>query len=390
MTLTSAQKDFIQKNKNKPLAEVALKLPAENRNFILDQINGLQKIGRKVPSWEGKDILFPPKVSLEQCSSEATARYKAELVGGENLLDGTGGFGTDTYFMSEKFSRADYFELNADLCEIVRRNFSILDRNNVAFHNADSTAFLRKANKHYDWIYLDPARRDAAAKKVFLIEDCTPDVKANLDLLLAKADNILVKLSPIMDIKAVAEQLPGVWQFWVTAVKNEVKELLFHLRKEKISIENIKITCVDFKSESGEERDVFTGTLGDLSIHAPLGKPQNYLYEPGKAILKAGLQDKAAREFALLKLDTHSNFFTSATLHENYPGRVFEISDSIKPKQIRKFLQDGKANIISRNYPLNAARIYEKFKIKPGGSRYLLATALAGGEKVILVGERLR
>lgn len=395
MELSKEEKQFIKKNKNKSLAAVALQLSGNqtiNRELVLNQINGLQKVGGKLPSWKDKDLLFPAKVSLEQCSSEATARYKATIAQGDRLIDGTGGFGTDTFFLSENFKSAEHFELNSELSEIVKHNFSTLGRKNVQFHNANSIEFLKENELKVDWIYLDPARRDESQKKVFLIQDCTPDVKEHLDLLLSRADNILVKLSPIMDIKAVANQLRNISQFWVIAVKNEVKELLFHIGKEDLGKEDILLTCIDLQSETLENTASFSGNISEMTLHAPIGKPSQYLYEPGRAILKAGLQDKLSLDFSLQKLEHNSNFYTSSDLKEDYPGRVFKIEHQIKAKAkiIKKHLSNGKANVIARNFPMKASQIYEKFKIVPGGDVYLIATSLEGGEKVVLVCERLK
>jgi len=395
MQLTKEEKQFIQNNKNKSLAAVALQLSANqtiNKELVLNQINGLQKVGGKLPYWKDKDLIFPTKVSLEQCSSEATARYKATIAQGNELIDGTGGFGTDTFFLSENFKSAKHFELNAKLSEVVKHNFSILGCENVEFHNANSIEFLKENELKVDWLYLDPARRDEARKKVFLIQDCTPDVKEHLDLLLSRADNILVKLSPIMDIKAVANELRNVQQFWVIAVKNEVKELLFHIGQEDLATEDIKITCVDLQSETLENTATFSGQLSEMTLYASIGKPAQYLYEPGRAILKAGLQDKLALDFSLQKLEQNSNFYTSIDLKEDYLGRIFKIENQIKAKSkiIKKHLLDGKANVIARNFPMKASQIYEKFKIVPGGNRYLIATTLDKGEKSIFVCERIK
>jgi hypothetical protein len=225
-----------------------------------------------------------------------------------------------------------------------------------------------------------------------LIQDCTPDVREHLDLLLNRADNILVKLSPIMDIKAVANDLRNVQQFWIIAVKNEVKELLFHIGQEDLPKEEIEISCINLQSETLENTSSFSGTLSDMTLQAAIGKPAQYLYEPGRAILKAGLQNKLALDFSLQKLQQNSNFFTSIDFKENYPGRVFKIENQIKakPKIIKKHLLNGKANVIARNFPMKASQIYEKFKIVPGGERYLIATSLEGGEKIIFVCDRLK
>lgn len=195
-----------------------------------------------------------------------------------------------------------------------------------------------------------------------------------------------------MDIKAVSKQLRNVQQFWIIAVKNEVKELLFQIGQKEIALDDIKLSCVDLQSETLENTISFNGNLSDMTRVAPMGEPSKYLYEPGRAILKAGLQDKAALDFSLQKLEQNSNFYTSSDLKENYPGRIFTINNQIKakPKLIKKHLSKGKANVIARNFPMKASQIYEKFKIVPGGDVYLIATSLESGAKVIFVCERLK
>lgn len=390
MQLTPAEKDFIRTHRDQSPAALALLLPVARRTFVLNQINGRQRIAAKVPAWDSEDLLFPPQVSLEQCSSEATARFKATLAGGARLLDGTGGFGTDVYFMSKKFETADYFEMNTELCDLVRHNFTILGKENVRFHNGNSIEYLRKNTEKYDWIYLDPARRDNSENKVFRIADCTPDVAAEADLLQDCADRILLKMSPLLDVKAALRDLPGVQKIYAVAVKNEVKELLLVSGKEKTAPEEVILICADIQNTDLTDTIFFTGKVSDMTVSAPLGAPAAYLYEPGRAVLKAGLQDKAAVDFSLRKLADNSHFYTSEALMQDYPGRIFSVNKSIKPKQIKKHLHTGKANVIARNYPLKASQIYEKYKITPGGNFYLLATRLTKGEKVMLLCERLR
>jgi len=338
-------------------------------------------------------LIYPNVISLEQCSSELTARYKASLMQGDYLIDVTGGFGVDTYFLAQNFKRADYFEQNDELFKVVQNNFHKLNTTHIQCYQGDGIALLKNTTEKADWIYIDPARRTAENAKTFLIEDCTPDIITINELLLEKAENILIKLSPMLDLEQVLTKLKGVQKIIIVSVKNECKELLVQLSAAPIEETHIPVVCVNILDAHTQE--LFESNIQkrknehvDIRLSAPL----NFIYEPNKSILKGRVQDHLAESLGAYKLDINSNFFTSEALIEDYQGRVFKKIAIIKAKKklISRYLDKGKANIIARNFPMKASQIYDKFKITPGGTTYLIATKLSDQSNVIIVCERLR
>ncbi|HHB78676.1 MAG TPA: SAM-dependent methyltransferase [Saprospiraceae bacterium] len=362
--------------------------------FIIQQINGRKKVAAKIPSWANNEsIIFPNIVSFEQCSSEATAGYKARLIQGHHLVDLTGGFGVDTYFLAQKFKQVDYFEQNEALFDVVKNNYHQLQVSNIRMHHGNGIDFLENIQHPVDWIYLDPSRRQADHSKIFLIEDCQPNILEINDLLLAKAKNVLIKLSPMLDIDQIIRKVAGLQKIHIVSVKNECKEVLLHISATPNLLTPVALTAVNIHDH--QNFDEFTTTMDKRkkeNITIQLSKPLDYIYEPNKSILKGNLQDYLAETKQISKLNTHSNFFTSSDEKSDFPGRIFQVKTIIKlkKKQITKHLDKGKANVISRNFPLKASQIYEKFKIIPGGSTYLLATKLKQNDNVLIVCERLK
>lgn len=385
-----AETAFIESHQHQNINDVALQLsrmPDLRKDLVLRQINGKQKIGTKVPTWLESEILYPAKISMEQCSSQTTAMFKAELIKGKQLLDLTGGLGVDTFFLSKRFEQVSYFEQNVDLAAIAKHNFKVLGAKNISVHAVNSIDYLQQNKVQADWIFLDPGRRDTTKRKVFLLEDCTPDVAQHQDLLLSSAANILVKLSPIMDITALINSLKNVHHCWVIAVKNEVKELLVHF--SRVAADSPKITAINITEN---ERESITQNWQQSNKTISIGNLKKYLYEPNRAVLKAGLQDTLGLKFELEKVGQNSNFYTSDFLNAAYNGRIFSITDKLKgkTKNLKQYFPNKKANIIARNYPLKASQLFEKYKIIPGGDKYLIATTLGVKDKVLLVGERLK
>jgi len=386
---------FIQENLHESLEKVIFKVRdqlAVDPDFVIAQINGRKKVQKKVPSWAVvQGLQFPSVLSFEQCSSESTARYKAALIQGQSMLDLTGGFGVDSFFLSKNFTQVDYVEKNEALLALVKENFECLKATNITLHLGDGIAFLDQQKEKVDWIYVDPSRRNVEKGKVFLMEDCEPDMVAHLALFLSKAHRLLIKFSPMLDLEEIIKKLPGVSKIIVLSVKNECKELLVQVDGVERSRRAIILEAVDIHMEN--QQAIFTSNAEERNnTKAIFGDPQTYIYEPNKAILKAGLQNHLAESLQLKKLAANSNFFSSDKLVNTFPGRIFLKKDKTKGKEkwLRKHLLDGKANVIARNYPLNAAQIYQRFKIVPGGTNYLLATTLENGEKIILVCERLK
>ena len=375
----------------------------ENHIFLARQTEGRKAMATKLPSWaENMSILFPVKISLEQCSSEATALYKASLVSGESMVDLTGGFGVDCSFLSKKFSKVDYVEQNTELCEIAEHNFRVLGLN-IKVNNAESVEFL-KAMPAVSCIYIDPARRDVKGKKTADLSLCSPNLLEIRDILLEKCDTLLIKLSPMFDISSALEVFPECSQVHVVSVKNECKELL--LLVEGGFCGETEIVCVDL-----DELGISVQTSGEpsllelsrvqpeiTSVASNLKKekgeiisyssPKVYLYEPNASIMKAGLFKTVANRYNVQKLHPSTHLYTSEELVEDFPGRSFKVERVTKVQ--RKEIQDiEKANLSTRNFPGNVADLRKKLKLKDGGDTYIFACTLNDNSKVLIVTEKL-
>ena len=349
----------------------------ENHIFLARQKEGRKAMATKLPSWaENMSILFPVKISLEQCSSEATALYKAGLVGGSTLVDLTGGFGVDSSFLSRNFSTIDYVEQNEELCKIAEHNFAALGLN-IKVNNAESVEFLQTMPA-VDCIYIDPARRDVKGKKTADLSLCSPNLLDIRDVLLEKCQTLLIKLSPMFDISSALEVFPECRQVHVVSVKNECKELL--LLVEKGFCGEAEIICVELDGNS-----LFKGELkkekGEIVSYS---SPKGYLYEPNASIMKAGLYKTVANRYNLQKLHPNTHLFTSDDMVENFPGRSFKVERVTKVQ--RKEIQDiEKANLSIRNFPGNVAELRKKLKLKDGGDTYIFACTLNDNSKVLII-----
>ena len=375
----------------------------ENHIFLARQTEGRKAMATKLPSWaENMSILFPVKISLEQCSSEATALYKASLVSGESMVDLTGGFGVDCSFLSKKFSKIDYVEQNTELCEIAEHNFRVLGLN-IKVNNAESVEFL-KAMPAVSCIYIDPARRDVKGKKTADLSLCSPNLLEIRDILLEKCDSLLIKLSPMFDISSALEVFPECRQVHVVSVKNECKELL--LLVEGGFCGETEIVCVDLDElgisvqTSGEpsllELSRVQPEITSVASNLKKGKgeiisyssPKAYLYEPNASIMKAGLFKTVANRYNVQKLHPSTHLYTSEELVPDFPGRSFKVERVTKVQ--RKEIQDiEKANLSIRNFPGNVADLRKKLKLKDGGDTYIFACTLNDNSKVLIVTEKL-
>ena len=368
--------------------------------FLARQTEGRKIIANKLPSWaENMSILFPVKISLEQCSSEATAIYKAGLVRGESLVDLTGGFGVDCSFLSKNFSSVDYVEQNEELCQIAEHNFAALGLN-IRVNNAESVSFLVDMPS-VDCIYIDPARRDVKGKKTADLSLCSPNLLEIRDILLEKCNTLLIKLSPMFDISSALEVFPECKQVHVVSVKNECKELLLLI--EKGFAGEAEIVCVDLDNQprrglslgrqvSEHSDDACIVELAVKSketlLEVNYSAPKSYLYEPNASIMKAGLFKTIAKKYNVQKLHPSTHLYTSEEFVPNFPGRSFETKRVTKVQ--KKEIQDiEKANLSTRNFPGNVADLRKKLKLKDGGDTYIFACTLNDNSKVLIVCEKL-
>lgn len=348
---------------------------------LITQIASKQKCEKKLPTWyQTKNIYFPPKINLEQTSSEITARYKSSIIKGDTIVDITGGFGVDCYFFAQKFKNVTHCELNTNLSTIVNNNYQQLKIDNIKTVSGDGIAFLNNSTEKFDWIYLDPSRRDSSKNKVFLLEDCLPNVPENLDILFSKSNNILIKNSPILDISRTIDELQFVKEIHIVAISNDVKELLFIL--EKGFSESITIKTVNFQKNNIQLFD-FQYLKNNYSEYS---EPLKYIYEPNSAILKSGGFHEISTQFDLKKLHQHSHLYTS-NQQIKFPGRTFLVEHicGYNKKEIKKYLKENKANITVRNFPETVAQIRKKTKIKDGGSQYLFFTTVDNNKHFVLI-----
>ena len=337
---------------------------------LANQIVVKNKSVKKLPTWFSKEkIYYPEKISIEQTSSEITANYKSKLVSGKKLIDLTGGFGVDSFYFSKQVSEVIHCEIDNDLSTIVAYNYQQLNVKNITTISNDGIEYLQKTTDFFDWIYIDPSRRNDHKEKVFLLKDCLPDVPKQLDFLLTKTNQILIKVSPILDITSTIKELKFVSEIHIVAVQNEVKELLFLVNKNVAK--EIKIITINILSDKNQQFEFYSNSKITVNYEMPL----SYLYEPNAAILKSGAFHQIAAEFNLFKLHKHSHLYTSNSLID-FPGRRFKIEQVLKydKKLLKKMIPEKKANITIRNFPKTVAQIRKETSLKDGGKSYLFFT----------------
>lgn len=347
----------------------------------VQQIAARRKAASKLPEWVAHTrVLFPASLSLEQSSSELTAKFKAKSTSGATLIDLTGGLGVDTFYLGQKFEKVVYLERQEALAELAEHNFSILNQSKAQYHvlAADSLSYLKESDDRYDWLYVDPARRGTDNSKLYKLSDCEPDILENWALLKGRADHIMVKASPMLDIKAALHEIPEIQEVSVVAVKNEVKEVLLVWHKGKSG--ETKITAVDLKGD-GEDRFSFTFTQ-EKDAEVDYSLPQQFLIEPNAALLKAGGFKSFASAYGLAKIHPNTHLYTSSDLPNKIPGRVFEIVEEIKldKKELKRIFSTRKVNVLVRNHPLKPDVLKKKYGLKDGGEDFLLAATTMDGK----------
>ena len=382
--LNESTKQFIRENLNADVPTLALKKAPVGTDFslALRQIAARQLLRKKVPEWsENEDLLFPAHLSIEQCSSEASANYKANLLKGNTFADLTGGLGIDTYYIDRHFQKTDYVERQTELCDLARHNFSVLNTK-IEVHNETAEDYLNHCEPK-DCIFIDPARRDEYGRKTVSIADCTPNVADLQDLLLQKAEKVMVKLSPMLDISKALEELRQVKEVHVVAVANECKELDFILERGYQG--EIQFVCVNLLTSQPEVR--FTMEEERNSSGKLAESVLKYLYEPNPAVMKAGCFKLLTQRFDVFKLHKNSNLYTSEDLISDFPGRIFEVEGwaPYNKKVKQTLLQDvDKASIAVRNFPLSVADLRKTLKISDGDEWFLFATILKGEQKILI------
>jgi len=353
---------------------------------LAEQIDSKKRSEKKLPLWfNSENIYYPPKISIEQSSSELTANYKKDLAIGDKLLDLTGGFGVDSYYFSRKAGEVISCEQNAELSEIAKHNAAILKADNIRFVSSDSIDYLQHTEEAFDTIFADPSRR-IKNSKVFMLKDCEPDVVKNGDLLLSKAKRIIIKTSPLLDISSGLRELSHVSEIHVISVKNDCKELLWVIDRDHATEPEIHSAVL---SEDGTQTFSFKLTEERSTIIETYSAPLQYIYEPDVALLKAGCFKLITARFAVKKLHSNTHLYTSAEYIEDFPGRVFEVVTCLDYKNFIKTGFPDKANIITRNFPLVPEEIKKKHHIGDGGLNYLLFTTGPSNQLLVIQAQRM-
>ena len=394
--------EFIREHRHDDVRQLALqaaRYPDIDMQQALQQIAGWQTACTKLPEWAATDgIIYPPRLSMEQCSSEATAKYKAKVLdpSPSTVIDLTGGFGVDFSYMARGFQKAVYVERQPHLCEAARHNFQLLGLENAEVVCGDGVEYLKNLPSPFNaqsplTIYLDPARRDENGKKTYAISDCTPDVVALKDLLLEKAGRVMIKLSPMLDWHKAVDDLGEVVEVHIVSVDNECKELLLVLAKNPAA--PLRVVCANIRHDTETELFEFFPSNDNLSIPLfPTLRERDFLYEPNASIMKAGCFAEVAHRFGVQPTGSNSHLFLSPQFIPDFPGRKFQIEKvtSMNKKELKHVIGGlTKANITVRNFPLSVAELRKRLKLADGGDTYIFATTLGEKDHVLLITKQI-
>lgn len=363
--------------------------------YALEQIAGWQTARHKLPFWANAEgIVYPPHISMEQCSSQQTAIYKQSLAqrllgdGADMLVDLTGGFGVDFSYMAKVFRHGVYVERQEVLCEAARHNFPLLGIDGARIVCGDGTEYLGKTGR-VSMIYLDPARRDNNGGRTYGIADCTPDVTALKDILQEKADFVMIKLSPMLDWHKAVDDVGDVCEVHIVSVKNECKELLLVVDCNGGMNQTLNIFCTNYEADGTATTDKFSAEANLSATSPTFADPdeQLYLYEPNASLMKFGSFAQLCSKYGIAQIALNSNLFVSKENVENFPGRRFLIDavSGMNKKELRSTLGGiGMANITTRNFPISVAELRKRLKLKDGGTAYIFATTLQDGSHKLI------
>ena len=410
MPLWTINKDlqaFILANENADERNLILKhnlIHGVPSSIVADQISGRRKAKTKLPTfYQMADIFYPPSIHVEQCSSELTAKFKAKIISStlgvpainisslKRGVDLTSGFGVDAFFLSQVCDQLDYVEPDTQLLETARRNHMVLGATNIRHHGMTAEAFIKSSNQRFDFIFIDPSRR-TNTKKVFRLAECQPDVVRLLPLIFEKADWLLLKASPLLDLHQGLIELKNVVHFFVVAVKHECREVLLLCSGKGVAdppVTGVNLSLPFNHDESGTDDFNFT-FAEEKNTRSVFSDPLAYLYEPHSWILKAGAFKAVGHRYGLSKLQVNTHLYTSDQIIENFPGRIFKIED-LNPdaRMVKSIFPEGKANIFVRNYPLRPDQLKKKLKIGDGGEKYLIGFS-GEKQKFLVVAARVK
>jgi len=376
--------NFIKDNLNSDIASLSLKkspFPTISSKELAEQVDSKKRCEHKLPLWfQTPGIYYPPKLAIEQASSELAANYKSNLIIGEEIIDLTGGFGVDTCFFAKKAKNVTHCELNAELSGISEHNSKILGLK-INYSKADGIEYLRSNTKKYDTIYIDPSRR-VNSKKVFLLKDCEPDIIINLEFLRSRSELLMVKTAPLLDIHSTIKELREVSSVHIVSIKNECKELLY-LIDSKNCVNDPIIICSLLGDDEPRTYSFRTSEERNFEI-TEYSEPLDYIYLPDVALLKAGCFKLITRDFGLHKIQINTHLYTSSKLNSSFPGRIFKLKKAWNYGTFMKEHGFKKANIICRNFQLTPENLKKKLKINDGGDEYLLFCTNKNNELIVL------
>ncbi len=395
--MNTATRDFIESHLKDDVRQLALqKFPDDvDKMLVLNQIEARQLLSKKVPSWASNpDLLFPKHLSIEQCSSELTAIYKASIInGGDVFVDLTGGLGIDSFFLSEKFKTSYYVENRKELCDLAEHNFAVLGRK-ITVVNDDSESFLSK-NQDFDLIFIDPARRDVYNRKMVSLHDCSPDVVKLVETFpetSSRKPSFLIKASPMLDISLITNELQNISEIHIVSVRNECKEVLI---KIELGFDGeIKYFCVDLNSVETHGRASLQYTENEEKSAVPTFSSvvKKYLYEPNASLMKSGAFKLISQRFAIEKLHVNSHLYTSDNLIPDFPGRIFEVVEfaPFNKKVKKELLSDiTEASVATRNFPLSANELRKNLNLKESDKNFVFGTTLIGEKKVVILCKKI-
>ncbi|MDP3468156.1 MAG: hypothetical protein Q8S11_07460 [Daejeonella sp.] len=376
--------NFIEDNLNSDIRTLSLKkspFPNISTKELAEQIDSKKRCEQKLPLWfNTPGIYYPPKLAIEQASSELAARYKSNFITGDDIIDLTGGFGVDTCIFAGKAKNVTHCELNKELSEISEYNSKILGLK-ISYHLQNGVEYLRSNDKSYSTIYIDPSRR-VNSKKVFLLKDCEPDIIHNLDLLRSRSEFLMIKTAPLLDIHSTINELKEVSYVHIVSIKNECKELLYLIDRKKCGIDPL-IICALIGTEESSSYTFRLSEERNFGI-SEYSEPLNFIYVPDVALLKAGCFKLITRDFNVHKIQQHTHLYTSAELDSSFPGRKFKFKKAWSYGNFIKEHKFKKANIICKNFPLSPEKVKKKLKIGDGGDEYLLFCTNKKNELIVL------
>ena len=402
--MNTATRDFIESHLKDDVRQLALQKFSKDvdKTLVLNQIEARQLLSKKVPSWASNpDLLFPKHLSIEQCSSELTAKYKASIINaGDVFVDLTGGLGIDSFFLSEKFKTSYYVENQKELCDLAEHNFAVLGRK-ITVVNEDSESFLSK-NQDFDLIFIDPARRDVYNRKMVSLHDCSPDVVGLVETFpetSSRKPSFLIKASPMLDISLITNELRNISEIHIVSVRNECKEVLIKI--EPGFDGEIKYFCVNLQNDtvistavkrSGEISFEFSESSENSAVSTFAPTIKRYLYEPNASLMKSGAFKLISQRFAIEKLHVNSHLYTSDNLISDFPGRIFEVVGfaPFNKKVKKEVLSDiTEASVATRNFPLSANELRKNLNLKESDKNYVFGTTLIGEKKVVILCKKI-